>query len=375
MVATLCGPEKEILSWKILPLDHFLTPDEKYEVIEQVMVDATNQTGLDVNLAASHEWLFSPLQFISGFGPIKASAWQRACERAGAIFNRKEITMGKLIRKNVFINSVGFLRVRKSGAATASAHIMDLLDDTRIHPESYDLANNLAKNVCSEEAPNESNEMDDEEQETAIEHVREKPHALKVLDIDDYLKNFPDGGMKKETLNDIKMELLHGFRDWRAPFKEPNPEEEFFLLSGETDNTIMDGRVVQVTVRKLQDNKIICSLGSGLIAFIMAEDYSDDGYDVETLKVREGDVLTCKIKNVNKNRYSVYLTCKASDMRKRPYFDKSNHDPYYREEGISSRNEQEKARNKMELAKKLFKPRMIAHPRFQNLTAEEAIEV
>ncbi|KAI3888986.1 hypothetical protein MKX03_014034, partial [Papaver bracteatum] len=39
MVATLCGPRKEILSWKLESLDHFVTPDQKYDMGEQVMVD------------------------------------------------------------------------------------------------------------------------------------------------------------------------------------------------------------------------------------------------------------------------------------------------------------------------------------------------
>lgn len=375
MVATLCGPGKEILSWKLCPLEHFLTPDEKYEMVEQIMIDATNQIGVDVNLAASHEWLFAPLQFVSGLGPRKASALQRAFVRAGSVFNRKEITMGKLIRKKVFINAVGFLRVRRSGAAAASAHIMDLLDDTRIHPESYDLAKNLAKDVYAEDAPHEPNEMDDDEQEMAIEHVRERPHMLKALDIDEYLKSFPDGARKRETLYDIKMELLHGFWDWRSAFREPNADEEFAMLTGETEDTISDGRIVQVTVRNIQDNRIVCTFDSGLKAHVFAEDYSDDGYDPETLQIREGDILTARIKSINKPRFVVYLTCKANELRKGPYLHKIKRDPYYQEEDASLRNEQEKARKEKELAKKHFKPRMIVHPRFQNLTADEAMEV
>ena len=61
MVATLCGPGREILSWKLNPYENFLTPDEKYGMVEQVMVDVTNQVGLDINLAISHEWLFATL--------------------------------------------------------------------------------------------------------------------------------------------------------------------------------------------------------------------------------------------------------------------------------------------------------------------------
>ncbi|XP_010922250.1 transcription elongation factor SPT6-like [Elaeis guineensis] len=375
MVATLCGPGKEILSWKLCPLEHFLTPDEKYEVVEQVMVDATNQVGVDVNLAASHEWLFAPLQFVSGLGPRKASALQRAFVRAGSIFNRKEIPMGKILRKKVFINAVGFLRVRRSGAAAASSHIMDLLDDTRIHPESYDLAKKLAKDVYAEDAPQEPHEMDDDVQEMAIEHVRERPHMLKALDIDEYANShFRDSGTRKrETLYDIKMELLNGFQDWRMPYTDPNPEEEFTMLSGETEDTISEGRIVQVTVRHMQDNRIICAFDSGLKGLIMADDISDDGYDPERLQIQEGDILTCKIKNVNKNRFVVYLTCKSSELRKRLYFIR-NRDPYYYEDEISLRSDQDKARKEKELAKKHFKPRMIVHPRFQNLTADEAME-
>ncbi|XP_006654589.1 transcription elongation factor SPT6 homolog isoform X2 [Oryza brachyantha] len=371
MVATLCGPGKEILSWKLHPLEQFLTPDEKYEVVEQVMVDATNQIGFDVNLAASHEWHFSTLQFVAGLGPRKASALQKELLREGSIFSRKDLV--KPLGRKVFMNASGFLRVRRSGGAAASAQIIDLLEDTRIHPESYALAKTLAKDVYAEEAPHEANEMDDDEQEMAIEHVRENPRMLESLDIREYMKSMPEEFHKEETLKDIKLELRCGFSDWRTPYAEPTPDEEFWMLSGETEDTISDGRIVQVTVRSIQDNRIICTFDSGLKAIVMADNYSDEGFDLETLQLHEGDVLTGKIKNVNKNRFMVYLTCKASEMRRRP-FSRGNHDPYYHEQDMSSQNEQDKIRKQKELAKKHFKPRMIVHPHFQNLTAEEAMQ-
>ncbi|KAI7734925.1 hypothetical protein M8C21_010361 [Ambrosia artemisiifolia] len=60
----------------LLLWDSFLTSDEKYNIVEQVTIDITNQVGLDVNLAIIHEWLFAPLQFISGLGPTKAASLQ-----------------------------------------------------------------------------------------------------------------------------------------------------------------------------------------------------------------------------------------------------------------------------------------------------------
>lgn len=391
MIATLCGPGREILSWKLNPLESFLAPDEKYEMIEQVMIDATNQVGIDINLAASHEWLFAPLQFVSGLGPRKASALQRELVKAGAVFSRKEIPMNGIIKKKVFINAVGFLRVRRSGLATSSSHIIDLLDDTRIHPESYDLAKNMAKDVYDEDVQDEPNETDDDVQEMAIEHVREKPKLLKVLDIEEYAKSIESrlGNRKRETLYDLKMELLHGFQDFRSPYREPDPDEVFFMLSGETQESLVKGKIVQVTVRKVLPQRLICVLESGLTALVFKDDLKHDfhtergdrderDFEIDDL-IHEGDILTCKIKSVQMNRYQVLLTGRNEkrNQHSRKFDDEEEEvvkDPYYHEEKVNFETEQEKAQKEKELAKRHFKPRMIFHPRFQNLTADDAME-
>ncbi|GMH28308.1 hypothetical protein Nepgr_030151 [Nepenthes gracilis] len=105
------------------------------------------------------------------------------------------------------------------------------------------------------------------------------------------------------------------------------------------------------------------------------EDYSDDWRDGDlTEKLHEGDILTCKIKSIEKNRYQVFLTCRENDKRSHRNQVVRNLDPYYQEDRSSLQSEQEKARKEKELAKKHFKPRMIVHPRFQNITADEAME-
>lgn len=374
MVATLCGPGREILSWKISPLESFLTPDEKYGMIEQIMVDVTNQVGLDINLAASHEWLFSPLQFISGLGPRKAASLQRSLVRAGAIFTRKDLLTAHGLGKKVFVNAVGFLRVRRSGLASSSSQFIDLLDDTRIHPESYGLAQELAKDVYNEDVKDDA--IDDEDMlEMAIEHVRDKPYLLKGLVVEEYAKSKKRED-KTETFFDIKLELIQGFQDWRRRYAEPNPEEEFYMMSGETEDTLAEGRSVQVTVRRVQPQKAFCVLESGLTGILLKDDYSDDWKDPRGLDemLHEGDILSCKIKAVHKNRYQVMLVCKDSEMRSNRSKNFQELDPYYHEDRSSLKSEQEKARKEKELAKKHFKPRMIVHPRFQNITADEAME-
>ncbi|KAG8365970.1 hypothetical protein BUALT_Bualt17G0027300 [Buddleja alternifolia] len=324
MVATLCGPGREILSSKLTPLEKFLSLDDKYGMIEQVMVDATNQVGLDINLASSHEWLFAPLQFISGLGPRKAASLQRSLVRVGAIYTRKDLLTSHGIGKKVFINAVGFL-----------------------------LAKELSEDIFLEYGNDNANGDDDDVLEMAIEHVREKPHLVRAVDIHEYTqqKNRPN---KIETLNDIRLELIEGFQDRRRLYVEPSQDDEFYMISGESEETLCEGRMVQVTVRRVQPMKAICVLESGLTGILSKQDYTDDWTDINELtdKLNEGDILSCRIKSIQKNCYQVYLTCRGSDM--------SNH----------FENNQD-----MDLAKTHSKPRMIDHPRFQNITADEAIEV
>ncbi|KAF3970489.1 hypothetical protein CMV_005822 [Castanea mollissima] len=372
MVATLCGPGREILSWKLSSLENFLNPDEKYGMIEQVLVDVTNQVGVDINLAISHEWLFAPLQFISGLGPRKAASLQRSLVRAGAIFTRKDFVTVHGLDKKVFVNSVGFLRVRRSGLAASSSQFTDLLDDTRIHPESYGLAQELAKDVYDEDIRADTND-DDDALEMAIEHVRNRPRVLKGLDVDLYA-NGKNRENKIETFYDIKRELMQGFQDWRKQYDEPSQDDEFYMISGETEETLAEGRIVQATVRRVQGQKAICVLESGLTGILMKEDYSDDWRKAELSdRLHEGDILTCKIKSIQKNRYQVFLVCRESEMRSNQHQYVRHLDPYYHEEQ-SRLSRQDKAHKEKELAKKHFKPRMIVHPHFQNITLDEAKE-
>ncbi|CAI9117820.1 OLC1v1019305C1 [Oldenlandia corymbosa var. corymbosa] len=374
MVATLCGPGREILSWKLGPLDSYLTPDEKYAIVEQVMVDVTNQVGLDVNFAASHEWLFAPMQFISGLGPRKAASLQRSLVRVGAISSRKDLLTAQWLGRKVFVNAAGFLRVRCSGNATTNDNFIDLLDDTRIHPESYGLAEELAKDVYIMDIGDETNHEERGTLDLAIEHVRCKPHLLRGVNAYEYAVDKHHQG-KKETLNDIRLELMHGFQDWRRPYQEPSQDEEFYMISGETEETLSEGRIVQATVRRVQPQRATCVLDSGLTGMLAKEDYTDDWRGIDDLseKLREGFTLTCRVKSIQKNRYQVFLSCKESDMRNNRHQNLRKMDPYNHEDRSILQSQQEKVR-KEDLVKKHFRPRLIVHPRFQNITADEAIE-
>lgn len=275
----------------------------------------------------------------------------------------------------MFVNAVGFLRVRRSGLAASSSQYIDLLDDTRIHPESYGLALELAKEVYNRDIEGDTND-DEETSEMAVEHLRDRPDLLKTYLLDRHIKEKKREN-KRETLYIIRRELIQGFQDWRKQYKEPSQDEEFYMISGETEDTLAEGKILQVTVRRVQGQRAICALESGLTGMLMKEDYSDDWRDISELsdRLHEGDILNCKIKSIQKNRYQVFLVSREGEMKGNRYQHVRDLDPYYHEDRSSRQSEQEKARKEKELAKKHFKPRMIVHPRFQNITADEAMEL
>ncbi|WRX12759.1 Transcription elongation factor Spt6 [Theobroma cacao] len=364
MVAALCGVNREIVSWKLSSLEHFLTPDEKYEMIEQVMVDVTNQVGVDINFAVSHDWYFPLLQFVSGLGPQKAALLQREIVGYRAVNNRKELASFGLKTKKVFHNAVGFLCVRGSQLPCTSFDI-DLLDGTRIHPESYELAERLAKAVC------------DDITEAPIEYVKKEPQLLSSFNINDYSATYEieEGENRRDTFYHIKKELLHGFLDPREPYKVPSLDEEFNMICGKNGTALAEGSLVLAIVRHVESQRAFCVLDSGLTGIIMKDDFSDEDGDFALEdKLHEGDKVSCKVKQIDKSTFQAFLTCKESELKRSRYEDILEVDPYYHESGNILLNQQEKAFMDEKLAKKHFKPRTISHPFFRNMTLDQAME-
>ena len=55
-------------------------------------------------------------------------------------------------------------------------------------------------------------------------------------------------GNKGITLYDIRAELNNRYKDLRTPYRSPQPEEVFNLLTGETPDTFYIGKMVMVKV-------------------------------------------------------------------------------------------------------------------------------
>jgi transcription elongation factor SPT6 len=174
------------------------------------------------------------------------------------------------------------------------------------------MAQNMAEAAFKEEAQQNDDDVDEDMLEMAVEHVMTNPVVLDTMDVEEYARSTLVRGQSKRipTLKLIKSELQHGFQDWRKPYTEPNEEQAFYMLSGESEETLSFGRIVQATVRNVQQNRVMCVLESGLLGFIEKEDLSDDRNVEPSDKVAEGSIVTCRVKEVKSAKFFVILTCK-----------------------------------------------------------------
>ena len=125
--------------------------------LEEVNIQVVNEIGIDLNLLFDHEHMHSMLQFISGLGPRKAKRMISKFKGIGKkLATRGEIFKTKLLTQEVYFSANGFLKIRipKEDMPSGVNNTYDVLDQTRIHHESYRTTYMIAKDACLQEGEN-----------------------------------------------------------------------------------------------------------------------------------------------------------------------------------------------------------------------------
>ena len=137
----------DITSISFHPLQQFLPPEKLLKGLETAMVDMVNLCGVDINEAVSDTYTGNLLQYIAGLGPRKASSVVKTVNtNGGAVSTRDELVgdpdSGKLpvVGPRVWNNCASFLFIQYDATNPTS----DPLDNTRVHPEDYELGRKMA---------------------------------------------------------------------------------------------------------------------------------------------------------------------------------------------------------------------------------------
>ncbi|MDE7362906.1 MAG: RNA-binding transcriptional accessory protein [Oscillospiraceae bacterium] len=245
------------------------------EALKGVVEDCVNSVGVDLNTAS-----YSLLSYISGINAAVAKNIVAYREENGAFTDRKQLLKVKKLGAKAYEQCAGFLRVPGG---------KNPLDNTGIHPESYDAAKTLLEK-CGITA----------DELGKADKIREKVKSVGLKKISD------ETGAGMPTLSDIVKELEKPGRDPRDELPPP------LMRSGDIMEIkdLKPGMEMMGTVRNVIDFGAFVDIGvheDGLVHISqMSNKYIK--HPLEVVKV--GEVVKVWVLDVDVKRGRISLTMK-----------------------------------------------------------------
>ncbi len=138
------------------------------ERLDQTVVSCVNAVGINLNTASKHL-----LGYVSGIGPSVAENIVRYRNENGSFTNRKELLKVPRLGSKAYEQCAGFLRIKNDE---------NPLDASSVHPEAYDLVEQMAKDINTEVKNLVANELLIQ-QINPQKYVSEQFGALTIKDI------------------------------------------------------------------------------------------------------------------------------------------------------------------------------------------------
>ncbi|GAA5879533.1 hypothetical protein JCM1840_003438 [Sporobolomyces johnsonii] len=358
------------------PNQKFLAKEKVVQALERALIEVTNRVGVDINKAVRNAYYAHLLPYVSGFGPRKADGFLKKINAAGGtVITRYGLVTQGLLHKAIFINSAAFLRIRQDdlaadlGRDTENEEDPDVLDDTRIHPEDYDVARKMAADAMEYD---EEDLVDAQPSKAVADLLEDDVSKLNELALDEFAEELSKvlNQPKRLTLYKIRDEMRKPYRELRRQFQPPTPNELFTMLTGETTRTLDSGLIIPVRVLRVSpDEVVLVRLDCGIDGQIGAE-YRTDATTLT--KLRPGQTLQGMVMSVDLANFQVELTTQesliaAGDKERRQV----KPDQWFDKDKAEAERESENAvqHKKVGRAK-----RMIQHPNFQSISAGQAEE-
>jgi len=364
-----------------LSQDTVLSRDDRVAIIERQLVTLVNQIGVDVNSISAHPWTAGLLRYVCGLGPRKALLVLNAVRsHEGGIIDTKSELKG-VLKPTVFRNAAAFVRVVGG----------EVLDSTRTHPDHYDKAQAIVQNAL--EVEDDMTQLDKAERERLIEQCFQaktweaKVAPLILEDYARYLENEAGMGKLFEILREIRVEMRYPFQEIR-PAWVPLPADALFsLLTGETPQTLAQGKLIHCTVKKIEgprdgrNARAVCTLDSGLIGYVDKNDVSDNHFERLEEKIQPGQVITARVAmdGIDIHNFTVQLVCSGTTLKPaetalwEEHMHAGERNPYYTME-VQPGEVVPKKTIANAKKKPAFTPRNIDHPYFQNIEPVAAQE-
>ncbi|TMS33582.1 hypothetical protein L596_001306 [Steinernema carpocapsae] len=138
-------------------------------------------------------------------------------------------------------------REREQHVADRADSYVEILDRSRVHPETYEWAHNMAVDA-----------LEIEDSKRSCNHDRLRDLDLEAFAQELSQQNF---GSKGITLYDIRAELTCRYKDLRPPYMPLDRETVFFLLTKESPETFCEGQFDRTTALEILSisEKMVCT--------------------------------------------------------------------------------------------------------------------
>ncbi|KAL1310467.1 hypothetical protein AAFC00_000760 [Neodothiora populina] len=373
---------RDIISISFTPNQSLIPQEKIIKNLEMAMIETVNLVGVDINEAISDSYTANLLPYVSGLGPRKAAQIIKvANQNGGEVLTRDEL-VGDIERNKrsavgpkIFENCASFVYITYEDAEVES----DYLDNTRIHPEDYETARKIVADTLDMDEEDVKAEIDEFGPNGVVRKLikEEQQETLNELILDNYAEEIMRklGLKKKATLELIRGELQQPYEELRQSFYLLSSEEIFTMLTGETKQSLMDGMIVPVQVKRTFADHIEVKLDCGIDGGISEMEYpSGVGGDggVEPRNVWQAhQTIQAKLLYIDRKKFTAQLSLREDALRS-GFTRDFDHEP-------GEWDDQQEALDKKEVDKERDRAtgraqRVIKHPLFRPFNSAQAEE-
>jgi transcription elongation factor SPT6 len=326
------GLGKDIISLPFHPCQQLLPVDKLRRQLETAMVDMVNLCGVDINDAIANPYSATLLPYVCGLGPRKATAVLKTINANGGQVNTREELVGDpdsgklpVVGPRVWNNCASFLSIEYDAANPTS----DYLDNTRVHPEDYELGRKMAADALELDEEDVKAEVDEGGPGAIVRKLIKDDETEKVNDLilEEYAEQLERNynQRKRATLETIRAELQAPYEELRRNFNTLTETEIFTMLSGETLESLCEGMIVPVNIRVVREDFVIAKLDSGIEGRVEVNEGSDIP-DVPLNRLfSQGQTAQAKILSLDRANFQARISLRA-DALKNPYRKRVDHD-------------------------------------------------
>ena len=250
---------------------HDMNQKQLTESLTGVVEKVVNEVGVDLNTASP-----SLLNYVSGLNKTTSKNIIEYRDENGSFKNRKELLNVKKLGKKTFEQCAGFVKIDNPEYP---------LDNTTIHPESYDATLKLLKGLGY-----------------SLDDIGEDNLKLNNINLEEISKDYDIG---VETLKDIIHELKKPGRDPRDDMPKPKLRKNVLSIEDLEEGMILEG-----TVRNIVDFGAFVDIGvhqDGLVhKSQLANKFVKHPLDI----VNVGEIVNVKVLDVDIQRKRIQLSMK-----------------------------------------------------------------